>query len=391
MPGDSNSTPADDLEDLYENAPCGYLSIRPDGRISKSNATFSNWIGFAQPKLLEEKFSELLTFTGRVFFETHLSPLLRIQGFFNEVALDFITESGKKLPVLISARERRDDNGDLLSTRVVVFQAAERRRYERDLVDQRIAAEAAKSEAISDRLLAEAGLSEEQAVAELREQFIAVLGHDLRNPLASIGGGARMLLQEELSPKAHKIVTLMQGSVLRMSGLIDNVLDFARGRLGGGIVLELDANEPLEPVLRQVVEELRSPGNAIETNFEITEKAYCDRGRIGQMVSNLLGNAITHGTTDKPIQFSATTKDGILEITIANGGDPISRAAMERLFHPFFRGEVRASQQGLGLGLYIASEIARAHGGALTVASSPNETRFTFRMPLYPDSTHAAL
>ena len=385
-PGDPRGTPTEDLEDLYENAPCGYLSLRPDGRIFKSNATLSTWIGFSQADLLGKKLHELLTIAGRMFYETHFSPLLRMQGFFNEVALDLVTKDGKKLPVIANAMERRDNTGNLLFTRVTIFQAAQRRRYERDLVDLRTAAEAAKREAIAAKVLAEAGLTEEQAVAELREQFIAVLGHDLRNPLASLGGGARMLLQEELSPRAQKIVTLMQGSVLRMSALIDNVLDFARGRLGGGIALELDADEPLEPVLKQVAEELRfgSPGTSIETTFKITEKVYCDRGRIGQMVSNLLGNAITHGAADKPIQFWATTTDGTLEITVANGGDPISPAAMDRLFQPFFRGEVRASQQGLGLGLHIASEIAKAHGGTLVVTSSPSETRFTFEMPLKP-------
>lgn len=73
-----------------------------------------------------------------------------------------------------------------------------------------------------------------------------------------------------------------------------------------------------------------------------------------------------------------------MELSVANGGIPISSAAMERLFHPFFRGEVRVHQQGLGLGLHIASEIARAHQGSITVASDRDETRFTFSMPLLP-------
>jgi sigma-B regulation protein RsbU (phosphoserine phosphatase) len=101
-----------------------------------------------------------------------------------------------------------------------------------------------------------------------------------------------MLLQEELSDRAQKIVALMQGSVSRMSDLIDNVLDFARGRLGGGIAVALDAREPLEPVLQQVVDELRvgSPSRLIETSFAIDHKVYCDRSRIAQLASNLLGN-----------------------------------------------------------------------------------------------------
>lgn len=221
--------------------------------------------------------------------------------------------------------------------------------------------------------------------AQLREEFIAVLGHDLRNPLASIGGAARMLLREPQNEKSIDILRLMQGSVVRMSGLIDNVLDFARGRLGGGITLSQDALEPLEDTLRQVVDELRTATEkTIEVDIRIEEPVVCDRPRIGQLVSNLLGNALTHGAADQPIVLHASTGADQFELWVSNQGGPISEKAMERLFQPFFRGEVRDSQQGLGLGLHIASEIAKAHRGTLTVQSTNEETRFILRMPLLP-------
>jgi phosphoserine phosphatase RsbU/P len=120
--------------------------------------------------------------------------------------------------------------------------------------------------------------------------------------------------------------------------------------------------------------------------FEIDRPVDCDRSRIDQLVSNLFGNALTHGAIDKPVKVSASTKIGVFELWVFNGGEPISRAAMEQLFQPFFCGEIRYSQQGLGLGVYIAWEIARAHDGAVTVDSSPEGTRFTFRMPLASSS-----
>src|SRR5712664_4077854 len=224
-----------------------------------------------------------------------------------------------------------------------------------------------------DRLAAsEARLLSERETSELREQFIAVLGHDLRNPLASIAAGTKMLLREPKNETETRVLQMMQTTVMRMSGLIDNVLDFARGRLGGGITLSRDANRPLEPVLQQVVDELRStmPDRMIESDFKIADPVNCDRSRIGQMVSNLLGNALTHGAADKPVRISATTDNGLFELWVANAGDPIPEAAMDQLFQPFFRGQVRASLKGLGLGLYIASEIAKAHEGTLTVKSS---------------------
>jgi sigma-B regulation protein RsbU (phosphoserine phosphatase) len=100
------------------------------------------------------------------------------------------------------------------------------------------------------------------------------------------------------------------------------------------------------------------------------------------LASNLLGNAITYGAPDKPIRLGASTAGGQFELFIANFGDPIPPAALEKIFEPFERGTLRSSLQGLGLGLYISCEIARAHGGTLEVSSTAAETRFTFRMPL---------
>ena len=236
----------------------------------------------------------------------------------------------------------------------------------------------------ADRLaVTEARLLSERETSELREQFIAVLGHDLRNPLASIAAGTRMLTKEDQKEPAGEILGLMQKSVARMSALIDNVLDFARGRLGSGITLKRSP-QSLEPVLNQVIAELRagSPGRKIETTFDLTRAVDCDGGRIAQLFSNLLGNAVTHGAADRPIRVHATTQDGKFELSVANAGEPIPSEAMERLFQPFYRVAEQGSQQGLGLGLYIASEIARAHGGTIDVTSSPAGTRFTFRMPL---------
>jgi signal transduction histidine kinase len=239
-------------------------------------------------------------------------------------------------------------------------------------------------DAIERLASSQASLLGERKNSELREQFIAVLGHDLRNPLAAIDAGARMLLRTPLDEKASSIVGLIQSSVSRMSGLIDNVLDFARGRLGGGLTLTRNAREPLEPVLDQVVAELRaiSPNRIIETQFALSKPVNCDRARIAQLLSNLIGNALTYGAEDSSVRVRASTDGGLFELSVSNSGDLISPAAMERLFQPFTRGEVRPNQQGLGLGLYIASEIARAHRGTLTVSSSSEETRFTLRMPL---------
>ena len=236
----------------------------------------------------------------------------------------------------------------------------------------------------SERLASsEASLLGERKTAELREQFIAVLGHDLRNPLASIDAGARLLLKTPLNEKATTLVAMMQNSVSRMSGIINNVLDLTRARLGRGIPLDR-TRQPLEPVLNQVVAEFRAthPDRVIDTQFALSGPVDGDRIRIAQLFSNLLGNALAYGAADRPVRVRAVVNGGTLELSVSNAGEPITAAALERLFQPFARGDVRPNQQGLGLGLYIASEIARAHGGTVEVASNDEETRFTFRMPL---------
>lgn len=229
----------------------------------------------------------------------------------------------------------------------------------------------------------EARLLDEQKTSELREQFIAVLGHDLRNPLAAIGIGADLLLTTPLSDKASRMVNVIRASVARMSGLIDDVLDFARGRLGGGLTVEHSTNQPLEPVLRQVIDELqaRYPGRAIEANIAIAHPVTCDHTRIAQLFSNILGNALMYGSDALPIRIRSVTDATRFELSVANAGDAIPPLVLDKLFQPFSRGAMRPNQQGLGLGLFIASEVARAHGGELNAISSPGETRFTFRMP----------
>lgn len=228
----------------------------------------------------------------------------------------------------------------------------------------------------------EADLLGERRHAELREQFIAVLGHDLRNPLASISAGTRLLLKEAQSEKSKTVVQLMQASVDRMAGLIDNVLDFARARLGGGWTLHLE-EQNIEPVIAQVVAETRAtlPDRQIDSIIRAPEFVNCDRVRIAQLVSNLVGNALIHGEATEPVRVEAATRDGAFELSVSNAGRQIPPETLSRLFIPFVRGD-HVSEKGLGLGLYIASEIAKAHGGVLTASSSPVETRFTFRMPL---------
>jgi sigma-B regulation protein RsbU (phosphoserine phosphatase) len=374
-PAAADGVPKEDFEDLYLNAPCGYLSMHADGRIFSANTTLADWTGIAASKLTSKRFSDLLTVGTRIFYETHGAPMLRLQGHVEELALELRTATGGRMPVFVNGLDCGDRKGQR-NIRMIVVKAIERRRWEREIVEAR--------EASEQRLRAELD------TAGLREQFIAVLGHDLRNPLASIGAGMSLLKRkEELSSEGLRIVEMVLGSVGRMSALIEDVLDFARARLGGRSSLNIQSRIDLAPILRHLAAELQvaSPGRIIEAKIDIPTGVDCDPSRLGQLVSNLLGNALTHGASDAPVRLEAVIEDMQLVIAVSNQGMPIPPAAMERLFQPFVRGDVRANQEGLGLGLYIANEIAKAHQGVLGVASSLLETRFTLRMPLAQPKT----
>jgi signal transduction histidine kinase len=228
-------------------------------------------------------------------------------------------------------------------------------------------------------------LRAEREVSEWREQFIAVLGHDLRNPLFAITASAELLLRKSLDDKAHKIAQHILTSGKRASHLVDDVLDFARGRLGHGIPLSLRECDDLEAALQHVVAEVQQihPSRRIRSSIAGLEQVRCDRERIAQLLSNLVANAIAHGDSNGEVQVLAGVVVGELCISVSNQGEPIPEDVLPQLFQPYSRPGAEEPQAGLGLGLYIASQIAQAHGGRLDVRSTREDgTTFTFSMPL---------
>lgn len=228
--------------------------------------------------------------------------------------------------------------------------------------------------------------------SELREQFIAVLGHDLRTPLSSILTGTALLRRMGLDDKAIGVVERIERSGRRISSLVDDVVDFTRGRMGGGIPLHAQLAPDLRQQLSHVVDELRGihPGRVIASDIDIPGMVFCDPKRIAQLLSNLLVNALIHGAPDQPVKVSAHSPDGGLYLSVSNGGSPITPQTMSALFQPFWRGDNSGVAAGLGLGLYIVSEIARSHSGVMEVSSTPGATTFSFSMPPIARSSLAA-
>ncbi|KII31546.1 histidine kinase [Pseudomonas fluorescens] len=229
-----------------------------------------------------------------------------------------------------------------------------------------------------------AALVDANESGRLREQFIAVLGHDLRTPLSAIRMSADLLETKTEDKRSLNLISAIRNSSTRMGHLIENVLDFARGRLGSGIPIKRQLVDDLGRVLRLTVDEVQAshPRVSLEHALALPTGVYCDPLRLSQLLSNLLGNAVTHGSKEACISVRAYTEADEIVISVTNQGAPIPAELMPLLFQPFTRSEAGQRGEGLGLGLYIASQITAAHNGALSVTSTlESGTCFVARFP----------
>ncbi|WP_036602321.1 GAF domain-containing sensor histidine kinase [Olivibacter sitiensis] len=226
-------------------------------------------------------------------------------------------------------------------------------------------------------------LREERRLSRRRDRFIAILGHDLRNPLGAIISTSQFLRRQDLGERNTKMMQIIYNSSYRMKGLIDNILDLARGQLGTGIKIDR-RQEDIENILDGVIKELQAVWHNRDIVCQVTcrETIYCDAERMAQVFSNLLSNALTHGDLYASVQVRVSRVGDKLLCTVTNAGEKIPDAIMEHLFKPFSQGERKKDKKGLGLGLYIASEIVRAHGGSIEAHSTDEQTCFTIQLPL---------
>lgn len=220
-------------------------------------------------------------------------------------------------------------------------------------------------------------------ILRLNEMFIAILGHDLRNPLTTMTAGAELLATRH--PDEAKITSRMLSASSRMTEMIEQLLDLTRVRLGGGVGL-VNAREEVDiaALVDRAVEELRVANPS--RRFEVASRSQCtaigDSARLLQLFSNLIANAVQHGDPAAPIRIEVDSGDSDVVVRIHNLG-VIDPALVPSIFDPFRRRS--EGTHGLGLGTYIAREVARGHGGEVEVASGPEiGTTFTVRLPRRP-------
>lgn len=241
-----------------------------------------------------------------------------------------------------------------------------------------------------DQALAESVVTYTNAVDTAQNIFLGILGHDLRSPLGAILLSADVLLSAgDLPPKPTKNVSRIYTSVKRSIKIVGDLLDFTRTHLGAGIPVRRDGDD-LALACEGMVEEARAyhPERQIDLQSEPSLLGYFDRPRMEQVIGNLIGNAIEHGTADTPVTVTLKADEEFAVLTVHNVGRPIEADARANLFNPMVRylknGDLTyGAGAGLGLGLYIASAIVSAHKGSIDVESDAGSgTTFTVRIPL---------
>lgn len=243
-----------------------------------------------------------------------------------------------------------------------------------------------------DQAVAESVARYEYMVKQSQNMFLAILGHDLRNPLGTVVTGSSFLMQAvDIPPKYILVATRMFNSGKRMSKLINDLIDFTRTHLGPGIPIRVKQGS-IVAVCEEVVNELRTfhPEKQIDLHVPPQLDAIFDEGRVAQVLSNLIGNAIQYGSADVPVTVNVSSSDCNVVIAVNNRGATIPPEKLSSVFDPMVRIAASVSadymeRTSLGIGLYISREIVHAHGGKVLLASTDADgTTFTVTMPRMP-------
>jgi PAS domain S-box-containing protein len=383
----------EDLEDLFENAPCGYVSAGPDGRITRANLTFAAWLGHDSREFVGRRFQDFLNIAGKIYYETHFAPLLRMQGFFNEVALDLKRADGTTLPVLVNAVERRDESGALRFVRITIFNASDRRRYERELLDARRAAERANTEllelnrtledriaeAVEGRMKTEAVLRQAQKM-EAVGQLTGGIAHDFNNMLAVILA-ALSLLERRLAKgeDISQFIAAARDGAARAASLTQRLLAFSRQQTLSPEPLNAnhmvaDMSELLRRTLGEAVQletvlagglwQVHADKNLLENailNLAINARdAMPEGGRLTLETANChLDEAYAAANATNPGQY--------VMVAVTDTGTGMTPEVMAKAFDPFFTTKVPG--KGTGLGLSQVFGFVKQSGGHLKIYS----------------------
>ncbi|QHF01562.1 MULTISPECIES: sensor histidine kinase KdpD [Pseudomonas syringae group] len=240
-----------------------------------------------------------------------------------------------------------------------------------------------------DEALAESTAAYAERVARSRDIFLAILGHDLRAPLQAVSMSTELLARKlVMDDKTQGYISRIKTSTRHMGTMVGDLLEFVRSRLGASLPVERKYMD-LAVACREALEEASAgqPGSAPVLTIEGDTQGHWDSGRIGQMLQNLIGNALQHGAASHEISVQITGGPDTVEVVVHNEGKPIAEDAIGTIFDPLVRSseensESRTTSTSLGLGLFIVKEVVNAHSGSITVTSTIGDgTTFTVVLP----------
>jgi PAS domain S-box-containing protein len=266
---------------------------------------------------------------------------------------------GSRVTVIVNIRPLKDQRGEVTGAINCFYDITERKKAENQIAES---------------------LNRERELAEFREMFIGILGHDLRNPLSSINVTAAALLRRgQLGEQDTESVGRIIRSSQRMTRMIAQLLDLTRARLGDGLPIEVKPTDMRE-VCRDVIEEFEAP---IQLDVEGDVTGTWDQDRLAEVLSNLAGNAIEHAAPGTVVIIKAHSEGAEAIVEISNQGDSIPTNVLPFIFEPFRRAQRgKPSVNGnLGLGLYIAHQIVLSHYGTLNAHCADGTTTFVMRLP----------
>ncbi len=388
-------------EELYENAPCGYIATTPDGAIARANQTFVTWSGYSRDELLAGKrFQDVLNLAGKIFYDTHFAPLLQMQGFINEIAFELIRKDGQPLSILVNATQKQTADGTALGNRITIFNATERRRYERDLLEARRKAEQVSEELrllndtleerinseLAERMKAEAALRQAQKM-EAIGHLTGGIAHDFNNLLTIVIGNIEILLRH-LPPDAVKLRRsadhALQGAQ-RAATLTHRLLAFSRQQ-----PLEPKPIEPnklvsgMSELLRRTLGETVQLETVLAGGIWRTE---VDPNQLENAVLNLAVNArdampeggrLTIETANSHLDrtYVAALPEPVppgqyVLVAVTDTGSGMRPEIINRVFEPFFT--TKEAGKGTGLGLSQVYGFVRQSGGHVKIYSELGE------------------
>lgn len=366
-------------QDELDRAPCGLVQTDAQGLVRRANLAFCDWLGYTEAELAgKRRLQDLLTTGCRIFHQTHSLPALQLQGSISEVRVQVVRKNGEQLPMLLNARRYGQGGGAV--DEFALFVAQDRDRYEKELVQARTRLEA---------MVAQANDLQAQARdrAMFAEQMVGIVSHDLRNPIMAMLMSAELLGKGVVTPGQSEVLARILRTGDRASRLIANLLDLTQARLGSGLSVSPAAID-LHATVAGAVQELSQvfPDRVLRHVQQGPGQSIADADRLVQLVGNLVSNAMAYGEPGTPVVVTSIREDTSFSILVHNHGQPIPAGIVDGLFELMVRGcDLQNTGRSVGLGLFIVSEIAKAHGGTVSVTSTLEDgTLFTVVIPQGP-------